>query len=1276
MIIRNSNVQVIKKNGNCENFTPEKIRIAITKSAIRANSGLSDENKDQVINLVIDELDDRSVKEVSVEKLHTIVEGALEVVSPMTAKSYKDYRNFKAEFGKIMEDVYNDVEKVMYRGDKENANKDSSLVSTKKSLAASSLYKEIYKNTFLTNEERRLITEGDFYVHDMSDRLESINCCLFRMGTVLKGGFEMANVWYNEPKTLDTAFDVISDVVLSASSQQYGGFTIPQVDKILAYYAEKSYKIYYDELIELGIDAEIADKKAEEKVANDYKQGFQGWEYKFNTVSSSRGDYPFITVTSGLDTSRWGHLGNKIMYKVHQEGQGKTGHKKPVLFPKYVFLYDKELHAEGKELYDVYEAGLECSSKTMYPDWLSLTGEGYVPSMYKKYKAVVSPMGCVDGKEVVTYKANGELFVENFEKFWSKFEDKAVPQRTKDDANLFVDLSKENVLIYDTNKGFVKVTKLIRNVSDKWNKVKLSNGRVLLCTTDHPFETQNRGMVYAENLTTNDTILINSKQYSEETKQVDDLYAWGIGVILCDGCYANSKVSVSIANKGEEEIKNSFKEFANTYYSMDLTIVNQNRGEKGTYQDLNFKGTDKSKKLIDVDKELCQLFGGYKKIERSVPSCVFSWNWSAKMSFLAGMIDADGYINKKSHGGSVVCLGSTNKTLALGQMLLVQALGMPAKIYEFSYRSDDKTKKRYKIEFFCKEELLSFIKCKKKVANYKEESHYNNTNLAPRESKVLEVVPVEKQGYSYDVSTESEHFEVSGIYSHNCRAFLSPYYEKGGQEGPIDENDKPVFEGRFNSGAISLNLPLIYLRSVAENRDFFELLDERLEQIRSLHKRTRDYIGNLYASTNPLAFTQGGFYGGNLRPDQKLKESKDLMGSTTYSFGITALDELQKAYNGRTLINDGSFALSAIEHINKRANEFKTEDNMLYAIYGTPAESLCFDGDTIVQTYGGNKKIKDLTTSDLVYSFNETLKKIELKPVVRSLKTKTNAKVVKVIFDNGQEIVCTPNHPFGVRVLERNSKGQIVQEKIEYVEAQNLTAGMRLKSNYIYENDLGRMECSTLLLDANHKVMGVEELSETRDVYDITVEDNHNFFVGGDDGILVHNCGKQIKQLRNYVGKNVPALTTAGYEIVKKGEDYVIPGICDREYVSNSFHCNVREDISPIQKQDLENRFWDYCNGGKIQYVRYPVGYNFKAMDTLVKRAMEKGFYEGCNLALSYCDDCGRQEIDLGDSCPHCGSKHLTKIDRMNGYLAFSRVKGDTRLNEAKMAEIDDRKSM
>ena len=90
--------------------------------------------------------------------------------------------------------------------------------------------------------------------------------------------------------------------------------------------------------------------------------------------------------------------------------------------------------------------------------------------------------------------------------------------------------------------------------------------------------------------------------------------------------------------------------------------------------------------------------------------------------------------------------------------------------------------------------------------------------------------------------------------------------------------------------------------------------------------------------------------------------------------------------------------------------------------------------------------------------------------------------------------------------------------------------------------------------------------------------------------------------------------------------------------------------------------------------MNYPIIYNKEAIKALVRRAMDMGLYEGVNLSLAYCDDCGHEELAM-DVCPVCGSKNLTKIDRMNGYLSYSRVKGDTRLNEAKMAEKAERKS-
>ena len=708
---------VIKKDGTREEFNVDKIIAAVNKSAARILYEFSTDEIAFICQFAYDRAESLKKDGITIQEMHNIVEGALERVNPAVAKSYRDYRNYKLDFIHMMDEVYTKSQSIRYIGDKSNANTDSALVATKRSLIFNELNKELYRKFFMTRDELQACKDGYIYIHDQSARLDTMNCCLFDVAAVLTGGFEMGNVWYNEPKTLDTAFDVIGDIILSTAAQQYGGFTVPEMDKVLAPYAEKSYKKYKEEFIKYadpswnGVE-ERAEEYAINKVRRDFDQGWQGIEYKLNTVGSSRGDYPFVTVTIGLGTQRFEKMCNISLLNVHKGGQGRPGNKKPVLFPKIVFLYDEKLHGVGGECEDVFEAGVACSAKTMYPDWLSMTGKGYISSMYKQYKKVISPMG--------------------------------------------------------------------------------------------------------------------------------------------------------------------------------------------------------------------------------------------------------------------------------------------------------------------------------------------------------------------------------------CRAFLSPWYERGGMY-PADDKDVPVFTGRFNIGAVSLHLPMILAKARSESRDFYEVLDYYLEMIRNLHKRTYEYLGAMKASTNPLAYCEGGFYGGHLKPNERIKK---LLKPMTASFGITALNELQELYNGKSITEDGEFALEVLEYINKKVSEFKEEDGWLYAIYGTPAESL---------------------------------------------------------------------------------------------------------------------------------------------------------------------CGLQVEQFRKKYG--------------------IVENVSDRPYVSNSFHCHVTEDITPIEKQNLEGRFWELCNGGKIQYVRYPIDYNVQAIKSLIRRAMDLGYYEGVNLSLAYCDDCGHQELEM-DVCPKCGSKNLTKIDRMNGYLSYSRVHGDTRLNEAKMAEIAERKSM
>ena len=711
-------MKVIKKDGTLEDYDVQKVKNACIKAAERCVKTFSEEELDFIGNKVKDKID--GLDEISVQDMHSIVEKVLTDHFPDVGECYRQYRNYKKDFVHMLDKVYQRSQTIMYIGDKENSNTDSALVSTKRSLIFNELNKEMYKKFFLTVEELQAIRDGYIYIHDMNARNLTMNCCLFDVASVMKNGFEMGNLWYNEPKTIDVAFDLMGDLITTGAAGQYGGLTVPEVDKVLLPYAKKSYEFYTDEYYEIAkkycsdmIIAPYAHNYAMKKVRRDIEQGYQGIEMKLNSVGSSRGDYPFVTLTFGLETEPLGSLISSVILDVHKKGQGKKDNKIPTLFPKLVFLHDFKLHSKGCKLEWLYEEAKDCSSETMYPDFLSLDNDDTtIGQMYHKYNKVISPMG--------------------------------------------------------------------------------------------------------------------------------------------------------------------------------------------------------------------------------------------------------------------------------------------------------------------------------------------------------------------------------------CRAFLSPYYENGGFE-PKDENDQPVFVGRWNAGAVSLHLPMILAKARQENKDFYEVLDYYLNLIRKLHIRTKEYLGELRASTNPLAFCEGGFYKGHLKPNQKLKE---ILGYETYSFGVTALNELQYLYNKKSLVEDGQFALEVMQYINKKAKEFKEEDHMLYAIYGTPAESL---------------------------------------------------------------------------------------------------------------------------------------------------------------------CGLQIKQFRKKYG--------------------ITEGVSDREYVSNSFHCGVWEDITTTQKQDLEERFWNLFEGGRIQYCKYPISYNKEAISTLLDRAMKKGFYEGINMSLSYCNDCGYEQLDM-DVCPKCGSKNLTKIDRMNGYLSYSRVKGESRLNDAKMAEIKDRRSM
>lgn len=390
-------MKIIKKDGTVEGWNGEKIKEAVYKAAARVNQYVEPDVLNKLVEkvhscLIIDR--DAPTKDLHKEVIHYLKYFGLTDV----ANSYQEYRDYKNTYAKSFEKVKDEADNVLLLGDRENANFDSSLVSTKGSLIKGYLTKELYRQFYLSKEEKELTKRGDIYIHDMRDMLMgSVNCCLFDIGNVLRGGFSMSNVDYTEPTSVLSALQVIGDITLVATAQQFGGFTLAEIDKVLLPYAKKTYDNAFKKYFEqCNMEYDESCAMAMGDLRRELEQGFQSLELKLNTVPCSRGDFAFTTLTFGtwdimmddLDRDIMRMIGETIL-KTRMRGHGG----KQVVFPKLVFLYDENKINEDEDHKELFELAVKCSSKCMYPDYLSLN-HGKAADIYKRTGAITSPMGC------------------------------------------------------------------------------------------------------------------------------------------------------------------------------------------------------------------------------------------------------------------------------------------------------------------------------------------------------------------------------------------------------------------------------------------------------------------------------------------------------------------------------------------------------------------------------------------------------------------------------------------------------------------------------------------------------------------------------------------------------------------------------------------------------------------------------------------------------------------------------------------------------------------
>lgn len=926
-------MKVIKRDCSEVDFDKSKISTAILK-AMKNGSGIV---KPKIAEDIANEIEKecKNKNEVSISDIESLVYDKLITKKQrLTAKAYEGYRSIR-EFQRENENTTDYEIDELLDGESEywnteNSNKNSKVLNTQRDYMAGIVSKDISRRFLLPPEVVQAHDEGIIHFHDIDyfGMNAMSNCSLINLEDMLQNGTCINKVMIEKPHRFITACTIATQIILGVTSLQYGGATITLTH--LAPFVRDSYNKYYEKYKSWGFSDEDCKRYAEADTKKEVADGVQTFNYQCNSMSNSNGQSPFLSVFMYLgETTEY----KKELAMIIEEflNQRLLGLKNEVgvyvtqAFPKLLYVLEEDNIHENSPYWYLTKLAAKCTAKRMNPDYIS-------EKIMKKYKEgnCFPCMGCVDGKELITYKIKNNLYVESFERMWRRLSDsfEIKHQYSEANPNLYMDLSE--VTIYDTEKGFVDTKRIIRNVSSEWLDVDFSNGRRLLCTTDHPLTLRDGRNVHALELKLGDKILINSNQYNEESIIFNIDKAWLLGFMLCDGCYQNNHVFASIAATGEDEIEEKFSKTFTKYFGLNVKTILQERGKKGTYKDL-CAISDNNGGIQYVANYFTSKFGGINKVNRQIPNEVFSWNYEAKLAFFAGMIDADGYINshQSEKNFSTVQIGSTNKELALQQMALAQSIGIPARIYHNHYTKKNPELIRYRVEFYPTDELVNYIVCKKKCDNYIE----SNVSGYMIESEVIKINPIHKEMYSYDVTTSSEHFEVSGIYSHNCRSFLSPYK---------DENGNYKFYGRLNQGVVTLNLVDVALSSEGDFEKFWDLMEQRTELCHKAllcrHKRLEGTLSDVA----PLLWQYGAF--ARLKKGEKIDKILH-NGYASISLGYAGLYECVKYMTNKSHIDSQEghdFGVKVMQFMNDKCDQWNKEHYIGFSIYGSPIENTTY----------------------------------------------------------------------------------------------------------------------------------------------------------------------------------------------------------------------------------------------------------------------------------------------------------------------------------------------
>ena len=391
-------MKVIKRDGKTVDFDRSKIVKAIKKAnlAVEEEDRLSDEDIDDIVSSI--EIKNRS--RLLVEDIQDMVESAIMAKGKFNlGKAYIIYRYSRALIRKanttdesILSLIQNSNKDVM----EENSNKNAVTAATQRDLIAGEVSKDLTKRILLPEKISKAHDEGAIHFHDADYFLQPIfNCCLINIGDMLDNGTVMNGKMIEKPKSFQVACTVLTQIIAAVASSQYGGQSVDI--RHLGKYLRKSYEKFKKQVTEEcngEVPETIVEKIVDARLKDELRSGVQTIQYQINTLMTTNGQSPFVTLFLNLQENDEYIKENALIIEeiLRQRIQGvknQAGVYVTPAFPKLIYVLDEHNNLTGGKYDYLTKLAVSCSAKRLYPDYIS------AKKMRENYEGnVFSCMGC------------------------------------------------------------------------------------------------------------------------------------------------------------------------------------------------------------------------------------------------------------------------------------------------------------------------------------------------------------------------------------------------------------------------------------------------------------------------------------------------------------------------------------------------------------------------------------------------------------------------------------------------------------------------------------------------------------------------------------------------------------------------------------------------------------------------------------------------------------------------------------------------------------------